>query len=26
MLTVQGDPPLGGVRQSWGAEKKLFCS
>jgi len=23
---VQGIPPLGGVKQWWGGENKLFCS
>jgi len=26
MLIVQGVPPLGGIRQWWGGENKLFCS
>jgi len=26
MLIVQGVPPLGGVKQWWGGENKLFCS
>jgi len=26
MLTVQGVPPLGGVKQWWSGEKELFCS
>jgi len=26
MLIVQGVPPLGGVKQWWGRENKLFCS
>jgi len=26
MLTVQGVPPLCGVKQWWGGENKLFCS
>jgi len=26
MLTVQGIPLLGGVKQWWGVENKLFCS
>jgi len=26
MLIVQGVPPLGGVKQWWGVENKLFCS
>jgi len=26
MLIVQGVPPLGGVKQRWGGENKLFCS
>jgi len=26
MLIVQGVPPLGGVKQWWGGESKLFCS
>jgi len=26
MLIVQGIPPLGGVKQWWGGENKLFCS
>jgi len=25
MLIVQGVPPLGGVKQWWGGENKLFC-
>jgi len=26
MLIVQDVPPLGGVKQWWGVENKLFCS
>jgi len=26
MLIVQGVPPLGGVKEWWGGENKLFCS
>jgi len=26
MLIVLGVPPLGGVKQWWGEENKLFCS
>jgi len=26
MLIVQGVLPLGGVKQWWGGENKLFCS
>jgi len=26
MLIVQGVPPLGGVKQRWGGENKLFKS
>jgi len=26
MLVVEGVPPLGGVKQWWGGENKLFCS
>jgi len=26
MLIVQGVPPLGGVKQGWGGEQKLFCN
>jgi len=26
MLIVQGVPPLGGVKQWWSGENKLFCS
>jgi len=26
MLIVQGVPPLGGVKQRWGGQNKLFCS
>jgi len=26
MLIVQGVPPLGGVKQWWDGENKLFCS
>jgi len=26
MLRVQGVPLLGGVKQWWGGENKLFCS
>jgi len=26
MFIVQGVPPLGGIKQWWGAENKLFCS
>jgi len=26
MLMVQGVTPLGGVKQWWGGENKLFCS
>jgi len=26
MLIMQGIPPLGGVKQWWGGENKLFCS
>jgi len=26
MLIVQGVPSLGGVKQWWGGENKLFCS
>jgi len=26
MLIVQGVSPLGGVKQWWGGENKLFCS
>jgi len=25
MLIVHGVPPLGGVKQWWGVENKLFC-
>jgi len=26
MLTVEGVPPLAGVKQWWDVENKLFCS
>jgi len=26
MLIAQSIPPLGGIKQRWGGENKLFCS